>query len=481
MPFWPFRRKWAEATTPEEVRDRLIAAAGRRRRLRAACERYKGLVGAHLDTMRQVPPTLRNSPEALDKYVQRLMAVAKCLASECQSPELLEALTGGSGDNPFEQFQRWYEGLPGRMEGLEFNELISEARTHLGSAQRLQGHHARRSEAILHGRLGELLFHSGRVSEAFAPLREALAICREIGDVEGVAAYLEGLLQAHRYCGDPVEAAACGDELIGLHERKGIDAESLRKRVEQIRRVEPLCRIVGVRDGSEVELEEFSGPLEGRIEFRFRRNRPSLRKAEVLVRRGNTLASTGQLAEALEAYRQAAEVDPHDPDPIYQEGVCLLELGSYAPAREAFKDVERLAPGWFRCRADWWLAGALVAGEVDDEVFRLLRLLEDGDLEPGMALKLAEEAVEKHPEFAPFWLLLGNLRRNQGDSPGSIESYRMGLRLAAEPDLESRLSCALAGLLPAGSSERGSLIERAAQTEGSLVAQATARLMAIAG
>ena len=54
-----------------------------------------------------------------------------------------------------------------------------------------------------------------------------------------------------------------------------------------------------------------------------------------------------------------------------------------------------------------------------------------------------------------------------------------GLELAAEPDLESRLLCALAGVSPEGSPERRALIERAVDLKESLVAQASARLMGL--
>ena len=48
-----------------------------------------------------------------------------------------------------------------------------------------------------------------------------------------------------------------------------------------------------------------------------------------------------------------------------------------------------------------------------------------------------------------------------------------------EPDLESRLLCALAGILPQDAPEREELIERALGLEGSLVAQATAKLLGL--
>jgi tetratricopeptide (TPR) repeat protein len=154
-----------------------------------------------------------------------------------------------------------------------------------------------------------------------------------------------------------------------------------------------------------------------------------------------------------------------------------LELGAYARARESFEEVERVAPGWFRCRSDRWLAGSLEEGTISDEEFRLLRALEDGGLESTEAIQLARQAVERYPGFAPFYLALGDLQRDGGDTNSAILSYRTGLELVAEPDLESRLLCALAAVLSVESPERRTLIERALGLDGSLVALASARLM----
>ena len=175
-------------------------------------------------------------------------------------------------------------------------------------------------------------------------------------------------------------------------------------------------------------------------------------------------------------YHDASEVDPFDPDPIYQCGMCLLELGLYAKAREAFEDVESLAPGWFRCRSDRWLADGLDNGTICNEEFMLVRALDDGGLPPAEATALATQAVERFPNFAPLYLFTGDLRSNEKEA---IAAYRKGLELVDEPDLESRLLCALAGRLPPDAPERKQLVERAVSLNGSLVAVATAKLMGL--
>lgn len=477
--FWPFKKVPPEPLTPTELRDRLIeaAASGSKRKLRALCKQYKEQVAANVELMCKAPEGMPTDSASIDRYVQCLGTVAHCLANDCGAPELWRKLCGTPDDNPLLQWDRWYGELRERMNRLEHDKLIAEALEFIEKAKSLQGHAARQNEAFLHGRLGELLFHSGRMREAEEPFLGALKICRDINDGEGQRVYLNNLLELHRYLGNPSAALRTGEELVGLMKKQGVDSSSLKKKIDLIRRGEPLCRVVCVRDGAELELNELSNVAEGRYEFQFRRNRLQLQKSVTLVGQGNELASSGKLADALEKYQEATEVDPHDPNPVFQSGVCLLEMGAYGKAREAFEEVERLAPGWFRCRSDRWLAACLEDGTVTDEEFRVLRALEDGGLSPDQAIQIAKQAVERYPTFAPLYLMLGDLHRNRNDNDQAIACYRKGLVLVAEPDLESRLLCALAGLLPKESTERSELVGRAVSLKGSLVAQAMAAIL----
>ena len=113
------------------------------------------------------------------------------------------------------------------------------------------------------------------------------------------------------------------------------------------------------------------------------------------------------------------------------------------------------------------------------EEFRLLRALDDGAFPSEEAIPLAEKAAATYPGFAPFQLVLGDLYRDQAEKDRATAQYRKGLEIVAEPDLESRLLCALAGMLPKGSQERIDLVKRAVALKGSLVAQATAVLIGL--
>jgi tetratricopeptide (TPR) repeat protein len=474
MPFWPFKRKEPEPLSPAEIRDRLIeaAASGNRRRLLAACRQYKAQVAANVDLMCKAPEGMKTDEVSLNNYIQCLGAVAECLARECGAPDLWNRLCGTPESNPQLRWEALFAELPRRAERLEHSALIGEAREFIAEAQHLQGRAARQNEAFLQGRLSELLFHSGNAAGSIEPWLAALRLCRELNDVEGQRIYLNNLLEAHRYLGQVEDGIRYGEEAAALAAKHGLDCDATRRQVRRMRLGEPLCRVVFTDDGKEFELEELVPKPEVRYQFSFRRNRLSLQMATALVRQGNELASSGKPADALDKYQAAMEVDPHDPDPVYQAGMCLMEMGLYARAREAYDEVDRLAPGWFRCRFDRWLAERLEAGDASDDEFRLVRLLEDGGLPPDQARPVALKAVADYPHFAPFYLFLGDIHRDSGDTDGAVAAYRTGLELASEPDLESRLLCALAGILPVDSPEREQLVERAAGLEGSLVAKA---------
>lgn len=473
---WPFSRKKPPLLDPVELRDRLLAAAASgSRKLRAECKMYKDQVARQLDVISQMPDNIPRDDGSIDQHVERLIAIAQCLAIECSAPELWNKLSGVSDDNPFVKWNRWFNELPDRMQRLEYEALLDEAQEFIEKAKTLRGSAARLQEAILFGRLGELQFHSGRVSDSIEPFQTAHRLCAERNDVEGQIAYLNNLLEAHCYLDDG-QAIAAAEELLDLKRQNGLPTGDVEKRLKLLRIGVPLCRVTCVRDGNEVELDEITDIGEGSYQFQFRRNRLSLHKTTTLTAQGNQFASAGKHSDALEKYHEASEVDPHDPDPVYQSGMCLLELGAFGKGREAFEEVGRLAPGWFRCRSDRWFAEGLESGAISEEEFRLIRALDDGGLPPAQATSLVKQAVERFPEFAPLYLFLGNYSRNERDA---IAAYRKGLELVDEPDLESRLLCALAGRISADAPERRQLVERAVSLNGSLVAVATAKLMGL--
>lgn len=481
MPFWPFKKSEPEQLTPVELRDRLIqtAISGSKRQLRSLCQRYKQQVASNVEFLAKIPEEIQADEATTNQHVQAMVAVAQCLANECRSPELWQQMTGTPDDNPLLALDHWFNDLQQRMQQLEFESLILEAESHLEVFQTFKGTNAGHYETFVVGRLGELFFQSGKVESAFEPFHTALGMCEKAGDTEGQIIYLNNLHELHRYLGQTEEALKCRRQALLLTRQHGGDTESIERRIAVMEQGEPLCRVVCLRDGTQLELDEITGVGEGSYKFHFERNRISLQKTGILVQQGNGLASDGNLADALEKYQEAMEVDPHDPDPVYQSGTCLLELGAYEQAREAYEEVERIAPGWFRCRSDIWLARSLEEGVVSEEQFRVLRGIEDGGMDPQQSLSLITQAIDRFPDFAPFHLLCGELHGRLGNESEAERWHRSGLRHVQEPDLESRLLCALASLLPKDAAERKEVVERAMSLDGSLVAAATAKLIGL--
>lgn len=481
MPIWPFKKSTkAAALSPMELQLQLVEVATTKSagQLRKFCKAHQELIATHAEAMRTLPESVRGDEQQANKFIQGLAAAAQCLQGELGDSRLWDVLVGEAEDSPIARWQGFIDSVPERMARLEHVELIEELRPLLLEAEQLGGNGARQYEAILRGRLGELLFHSGSVRESREPMEVALELCKEQGDQEGVCIYLNNLIEVARYEADQSRAVGLSKTLLEQLRLIG-DAEQVRqteRKLQLLQAGEPLCRIVCRHEGVQLGLEEVRPELNGRYQFDFVRNRPTLQMASALTEDAMAIASEGRLADAHEMLLRAAETDPRDPNPPYQDGMVLMEMGMYGSAREAFQRVEELAPGWFRCRSDKWLAEQLEKGAWPDEVLKVLRVLDDGGLPDSDAMKLAKQAVERFPTFAPFWLHLGDALRAT-DKTGAEDAYREGLGHAEEPDVESRLLCALAGILPQESSERIEMATKASELEGSRVAQAVVRLL----
>jgi tetratricopeptide (TPR) repeat protein len=441
MPFWPFVRSIrVEQLTPLELQARLVEAAySRRSYLRRFCRVYREQIEANVAILVKGAPGFQADPVQVNRLVQGLATAAQCLANECGSPALWEKLVGTPDENPLLRWPRFLETIPERMQQLQHDALRVELAERINETQSLVGDAARQHEAIFNGRLGEVCFHSGRVDEAVAPMQRALALCREINDRAGIAIYLNNLFEIARYRGDIPETIRILQDLREEFTQQGRDKEAADagRRLELVRKGEPLCRIVCRHGERTFELDELKPGREGRYQFEYVRSRPQLHMAVTLTQQGNEKASAGSLADALELYHRAMDIDPHDPDPRSQAGMALLELGAYAKGREMFVEVERLAPGWFHCRSDRWLAEQLESGELPAEVLTILRALEDGGSPPAERMKCAGPGVDRFPDFAPFWLVLGDCLRDQDNSTEAEKAYRRGLACAQEPDTES--------------------------------------------
>jgi tetratricopeptide (TPR) repeat protein len=475
-----FGPKLPEIENPEQLREHLFAAVrgGDRRLLAALCREHRDAILARFPDWQRLPEPLRGDRARIEHYMQGLVGVAEFFANALGRPELLQRLIGTEESNPILKWQKRLQQAEALMGELRYREAAGLLADLLIDLRNQQGSAVDRYVPIAHGQLAACYFHGGESEKALPPMQNALALCEQHGDAEGVSAYLNGLYEVHRYLGQPEQAATTAERFAEVLAAggQGAEAERWRKQARLVRAGEPLNRVVAVIEGRRFELDEAALPgAEGRVQFVFERNRPTLRPAEVLGERGERLAAAGNFDEALAVFREAAAADRFAPHPHYLEGLTLLHLMRPGEAVAAYETTEALAPGWFNCRADGWLARQLALGNLDQRAFLAVGALEDGPQPPAEKVRLAEQALAIFPDLAPLHLFHGKnlaaLRRRDE----ARAAFRKGLACRNEPDVRSRLLVQLA-LVEDSTEEKNRLLREACDPRGHLIAQATAVL-----
>jgi hypothetical protein len=204
-----FRRSSGPELTGDALREQLLQAAlsGKTSRLVRLCRKYRAQIEASFDEWRTVPERYRDDPNLLEGYVSGMMAIAQCFEEKLGNPRLVQIALGDEASNPI---LRWDRQL------AEADRLISEAR--YGEAigllsklpddmQQCQGRAVLNYVALTRGRLGVCLFHSGKVPDSLREFTAALENCQQLGDREGIAAYLNNLIDVYRYLGKTAATA----------------------------------------------------------------------------------------------------------------------------------------------------------------------------------------------------------------------------------------------------------------------------------
>ena len=153
--------------------------------------------------------------------------------------------------------------------------------------------------------------------------------------------------------------------------------------------------------------------------------------------RGFSLSQSGRGKEALEAYGQAAELDPAFYGPWNAKGFALGAEGRYHEALEAYEKAIELNPAFaFAWNGKGYMLGA--AGRIQE------------------ALTAYRRAIELAPGFAYPWSGAGNMLSAAGEFEGALAAYRMAceldpafafpwygqaMLLKAHPELETAAGC----------------------------------------
>jgi len=464
--------------TADELRRLLWEAADDETSLVVLCQAHRDLIVQHFPQWRTLPPDIRSRPDRAEGYVQTMITIARVFEQRFGDPGLFQMLTGSPRDNPLLRWQQRLDAAQKALAELRYPETIRDLEQLLDEVRDLRGSGANTYLPVTYGMLGECFFQTGRADKAVAPTEEALRGCRRIHDAEGVTTYLGNLYEIHRYRGAAKSAADAAEQLSEELARQDQpdEAERYRRHLLLVRKGEPLNRVIVNLDGKRMELDEVLAGKPGRVQFAFERNRLTLKPATALTGQGEKQASQGRFEAALKLFQQAAEADPYDPQCRYQAGLTLLYLGRYAEAVAAYDATEKLAPGWFHCRSNGWLARQMQQGKVSQEVFQLWHVAEDGPLNPGQKLDVVDRALKQCPDLALLHHLKGKSLRALNQGPAAEAAYREGLRHAQEPDIQTRLLVDLAVVVNDPAARRR-LLEQAVTLNGNLLAAVMARIV----
>jgi tetratricopeptide (TPR) repeat protein len=475
-----FKKGLPAIGSPDQLKTVLFdaALAGDGKRLSQLCRANQEAIEQYFPQWQKVPEEIRNDYPRVQRYVHCLVTVAEFFNDALGSPQLMQRLIGPEESNPLLQWQKKLRAAEALIEQLRYREAAQDLAEVLIDVSKLQGSGVDTYLPITYGYLGQCYFHGGEVQKAIAPVQRALELCEQQGDGEGVLTYLGNLYEIHRYLGQSQEAANFAGRLAEAFAQhgRGPEATRYRKQAVRVRDGEPRNRVVAVVNEQRFELDELPTIKDGRVQFAFERNRVTLQPAAILTSRGEKLAGEGQFDSALALFREAAQADPYDPHSRFLAGFTLLHLRRYGEAVESYQETEELAPGWFQCRADLWLAQELMLGKLEHQTFLALCLLQDGPQGPKEKVQLAQRALAEAPDLALLHLYHGKNLANLGRNVEGETAYRKGLACAVEPDVKTRLLVEL-GVTVSSPEEKTNLLQEATRLNGNLVAAATAALV----
>jgi len=463
--------------TPDQILSALLNASstGNHRQLADLCAKHQTAILAAFPSWQKIPENIRANQAAVKHYVETLITVATFFAENLRNPQLIQRLTGPQESNPLAEWQQGLQQARHLMNDLRYNEANRLLGQLLDKVRGLQGTGADEYLPITYGFLGESYLQQGEAAKALEPYKTALKLCQDVGDQEGMLAYWLNLYETYRYLGDGDSAATAAERASEIFEKQGEHHEAARykKRANIARVGEPLNRVV-INTGSEYfELSELAQITAKHVQFVFERNRITLRHAGQLTALGEQLGSKNQFGEALRSFQQGAKADSFDPNCHYLAGLTLVHLHRYAEAIDEYQTTERLAPGWFHCRYDLWLAQQLAEGRIDHETFLILYQLEDSPLPAKDKVRLAEKELQRKPELAALYFFLGENLSALGQQEAAETAYRNALECVKEPDLQTRLLLNL-GTILRDKDEQIDLFQQAQKLNGNLVAAAMA-------
>ena len=348
----------------------------------------------------KVPRAVSQDPAALNRYVTTLFNIAS-LFEKSGDPSLKECLGGSGPVNPLNKWNEAIERAGQLTDGGGAAQAVTLLREILDQMRGATGTGIDHFRPRVLGRLGAALAKVGDTPEAIRVTREALELCRQSGDEEGVRVYTSNL------------------DAIGSYEIADAAGQH-RYRV-----------VFTGPEGRTLTPDELPGPT-GHVKWEIRDSGKIDPEARRLHDEGRAAGANGDHDAAIALFTQAAARDPVWPYPIYDRAFAHLLKKEFEAALADYRKVLELAPGGFfmaSTAADMLTREA--SGEFPGGLYAAFSMLEHMPRE--QQLDIARQLVEQFPSHAPAWELHA---QSLVDPAARLEAIERGL--AARPDPETR-------------------------------------------
>jgi tetratricopeptide (TPR) repeat protein len=392
---------------PDDLRAALFDALERK-----DYERAMRLINDNSDRIRSdfrswttPPESLGGNEDALSRYVNTLMTIARVFEKSGDASLRIWLEGGGrDGPNPLTQWTEALEQAGQLTESGQAAEAVVLLRATLENIATTTGTGVSRYRARCLGSLGAALHKVGNTSEAVRVTREALEICRQAGDDEGVKAYTKNLT------------------VIGSFE------------IADSRSGHRFNVVFQDSDGRTLLPEELPGPT-GRCTWQVRDARSPHPDAQQLHEQGRAAGQKGDHDTAIALFTKAAKLDPSWPYPVYDRAFAHLLKHEYDAALADYrKTLELSPPGYFVAATAADMLTREASGEFPPGLYAAFAMLEHMPREQQQSI--AAQLVEKFPSHAPAWAEHARFLENPSDQLAAIER---GLLARPDPDTRGSL------------------------------------------
>ena len=326
----------------------------------------------------KVPEETRNDEVAMARYAEAMIAVAT-VYERSGDTSLMAALGGPAGDNPMEDWSHQLVAAQELIEGARAGEAIEVLTAVLRRMEEMPGTAREYYRPRTLGKLGLALYRAGDTRGAVQVTREALELCRQAGDAEGVKAYTGNI------------------ESMGTFEVASRDGSGARYAVV-------------FRDdrGRMLELDDLDS-ARGRLEWEIRSHGAVPPDATALHRQGREAGSRGDYEDSVSTLTKAAALAPSWPYPVYDRAFTHMLKGDFDSALADYRRTIELAPdGFFTAAQSVDMLTREAAGEFPSGLYATF-VTHGQVLAEVERRNIAEQIVEKYPGFTPAWEALADL------------------------------------------------------------------------